>query len=76
MTWRYRQTGQPVAEGERTVLLQGGRFYVRTGVLAVSVDDPANQQISYRLREVFDDTAPVNHPPTAGSVTTKLEIKL
>ncbi len=64
MAYRYRYNDSLLAEGERTFVLQGGKLYVRTGVLTSTPD-----QITYRLREVYDDAAPINHPPTAGDVT-------
>lgn len=52
MAYRYIYNDSLLAEGERTVVLQNGKLYVRTGVL-VTTDD----QINYRLREVYDDAA-------------------
>lgn len=54
MAYRYRYNDSLLAEGERTFVLQGGVLYVRTGVLSSDAD-----QISYRLREVYDDAATV-----------------
>ena len=64
MAYRYRYNDSFLAEGERAFVLQGGKLYVRTGVLSATVD-----QITDRLREVYDDAAPVNNPPVAGDVT-------
>lgn len=64
MAYRYRYNDALLAEGERAFVLQDGRLCVRTGVLSVTPD-----QITYRLREVYDDAAPVNHAPVAGDVT-------
>lgn len=67
MAYRYRYNDSLLAEGERTFVLQGGRLYVRTGVLSTSAD-----QITYRLREVYDDAVappPANLPPAGGDIT-------
>lgn len=77
MAWRYRYNGQPVADGERTVLLDTGKVYVRTGLLGTALTDPANQTVTYRLREIYDDAVappPMNNPPIAGSTSETLEI--
>ena len=50
MAYRYIYNDSLLAEGERTVVLQNGKLYVRTGVLGTTDD-----QINYRLREVYDD---------------------
>jgi len=60
MAYRYRYNDALIAEGERTVFIQNGKIYVRTGLID-STDDSA----SYRLREIYDDA--VNHPPIAQS---------
>ena len=52
MAYRYIYNDSLLAEGERTVVLQNGKLYVRTGVLGTTDD-----QINYRLREVYDDAA-------------------
>ncbi len=65
MAWKYKYNNSLVADGERTVLLDNGKFYVRTGLLSTSLTDPALQTITFRLREIYDDAVvvPVNTPP-------------
>ena len=70
MAWRYRHNDQIVAEGERAVLLGAGKFYIRTGVLGTALTDPALLTVTYRLREIYDDAAPVNHPPVGAPGST------
>lgn len=38
MAYRYRYNDSLLAEGERTFVLQGGKLYVRTGVLTSTPD--------------------------------------
>lgn len=64
MAYRYRYNDSLLAEGERTMVLKAGVLYVRTGVIDTTAD-----QINYRLREVYDDAAPANHPPVAGNIS-------
>ena len=69
MDLRYVHDRRAVAEGERAVLYQDGKLYVRTGVLGSDVADPDLKTITYRLREVYDAAAvatpPANNPPVA-----------
>lgn len=76
MDLRYVHNGQAVAEGERAVLYQGGKLYVRTGLLGSDVADPDLKTVTYRLREVHDAAAaqPVNHPPHSGDVTSTVQL--
>lgn len=59
MTLLYVHNGQPVAEGERTMFLEGGRMFVRTGLVGTDMADPANMTVTYRLREVYQAGAPI-----------------
>lgn len=70
MDLRYVYNGQPVAEGERAMIYQGGRLYVRTGVKGF---DPVTGEITYRLREVYV-AASQNQPPTGGNVSLTFEV--
>lgn len=65
---RYIYNDQPVAEGERAVIYQAGRLYVRTGVKSI---DPATGEITYRMREVY---VAVNQPPAGGNVALQFEV--
>lgn len=59
---RYSYNDQPVAEGERAMIYQGGRLYVRTGVKGNTPDE-----ITYRLREVYSAAQiPTSQPPVPG----------
>lgn len=71
MAWKYKHDNRPVAEGERSVLLENGVFYIRTGVLSTSLTDPDLLTITYRLREIYDDAVvvPVNTPPQGANNT-------
>lgn len=71
MDLRYVFSKQPVAEGERVVLYQGGKLYVRTSLKAASVDDPAAQSVTYTLREVYD-AATVT--PPGGTLNLTFEV--
>lgn len=51
MSLRYVYSDQPVAEGARDLFLDGGRMFVRTGIVARDADG-----VTYRLREVYDDS--------------------
>jgi hypothetical protein len=72
MDLRYVYNGQPVAEGERAMIYQGGRLYVRTGVKGF---DPVTGEIIYRTREVYDAAKPIqNIPPAGGNVSLTFEV--
>ena len=67
---RYVYNDQPIAEGERAMIYQGGRLYVRTGLKSNTADE-----ITYRLREVYVVVAaPVNIPPEGGNVSLTFEV--
>lgn len=66
---RYVYNDQPVAEGERAFVYQGGRLFVRTGVLSIT-----DQDITYRLREVYDADAGGNRPPAGGNLIMEVEV--
>lgn len=59
MTLRYKHNDQPVALGERVFFLEQGVMYVRTGLLGTDKTDPARMTVTYQIREVYDDTAPI-----------------
>lgn len=67
---RYFYNDQPVAEGERAIVYQGGRLYVRTGVKSI---DPVTGEITYRMREVYA-AGSQNQPPAGGNVTLQFEV--
>ncbi len=67
---RYFYNDQPVAEGERAIVYQDGRLYVRTGTKAI---DPVTGEIIYRLREVYA-AGSQNQPPAGGNVTLQFEV--
>ena len=64
----YVHDGRPVAEGERVVVYQAGRLFVRTGTKPL---DPTTGQISYTLREV---KVVVNTAPVGGNLTMEVEV--
>jgi len=66
---RYSYNDQPVAEGERAMIYQGGRLYVRTGLKGNTADE-----ITYRLREVYVAAASVTLPPVAGVAVLHAEV--
>ncbi len=57
MAYRYKHNNQAIAEGERSVFFKDGKAYVRTGLKAST-----DTEITYTLREVYDDTA-AGDPP-------------
>ena len=64
MDLRYLYNGQPIAEGERAMIYQGGQLHVRTGVKGF---DPVTGEIIYRTREVYDAAKPIpTQPPVPG----------
>ena len=67
---RYFYNDQPVAEGERAIVYQDGRLYVRTGTKAI---DPALGEISYRMREVYVASG-ANQPPAGGNISLRFEV--
>lgn len=66
MDLRYVYNDKPIAEGERVFFYEGGKLFVRTGLVGTTADDA-----TYRKREVYDaaSAAPTNTAPVAGDIS-------
>ncbi len=76
MDLRYVYNDSPVAAGERTVLYENGKLYVRTSYKGTDFTDPDNIIMNFRLREVYDKqvVVPMNTPPVGGNGTMVVDV--
>jgi len=67
MAYRYVYNNQLIAEGDRDVFFEGGKLFIKTGIIPLSFN---GEQVSYRVREIYDDRSieTSNTPPVAGDI--------